>query len=32
MAEVFLVDIITLWVEVQRSMIVDHLFSPKEFW
>ena len=25
-------DIITLWVEVQRSMIVDHLFSPKEFW
>ena len=25
-------DIITLWVEVQRSMIIDHLFSPKEFW
>ena len=21
-------DIITLWVEVQRSMIIDHLFSP----
>ena len=30
---VSLEDIFTLWVEVQRSMIVvDHLFPPKEFW